>query len=594
MKLRWFSEPLIGPLASWELVRLARRGHAHRARLLVLYLLCLAFIVTPFLWIGDADVVRDLLSFNNLRLSVDSKESLGALLSLCLWEAVLLGVATMMPGFATLSVAQEKERDTLQMLLTTGLSDHEIVLGKAAGRLGFVLAAAAAAIPLISASELFGYVRPLLLIGGCVLTCSTATLCAAIGVQAACATRDLRQALVLAYGMTSLALLGPIGGPFVVIYLMASSINSILGITSLAVGYPLLQLIFAVAFFRSAIQKVRCDGNEPITAAQDYYLTRDEWRLKHAQPEEEKTPDQSTTPEKFLLLPYEKQLERLRDMKKRRHSRRRHGGRSQVVNPSDAPPAPNPPPETPASEPRVPNVPDSNPLLWKERYISARNTGASPWGTPLSSTIIIAVSGVLLMMLGTALLIEQEVTGKTNNEYGGHLWLVGSTLVCGAYLVPCGIGLAAVIARERHKKTLDTLLSLPMSRREILRTKVRSVLERAALLVPAAVLGPGIAFGAERDWQLGVAASGFVIGGIILVIGFGTLLSVKCPTEVRALRLLAPVVVIVLGVPVAVWNAGNAIAFHWALIDLTGFGLLACAAGLFSWRQANRLLERLE
>src|SRR5262245_21237515 len=46
----WPREPLLGPLGSWELVRLARRGQGHRARLLVLYILFLAFVLTAILW----------------------------------------------------------------------------------------------------------------------------------------------------------------------------------------------------------------------------------------------------------------------------------------------------------------------------------------------------------------------------------------------------------------------------------------------------------------------------------------------------------------------------------------------------------------
>ena len=110
MKFRRFSEPLIGPLASWELVRLARRGHAHRARLLVLYLLCLGLGLILFVWFSNTEF-HNLFSFDNVELPADSNGALGNWLVFALWEGVLFGVAAMMPGFAALAVAQEKESD---------------------------------------------------------------------------------------------------------------------------------------------------------------------------------------------------------------------------------------------------------------------------------------------------------------------------------------------------------------------------------------------------------------------------------------------------------------------------------------------------
>jgi hypothetical protein len=335
-----------------------------------------------------------------------------------------------------------------------------------------------------------------------------------------------------------------------------------------------------------AIQEIRRDERDRTTPAEEHFPALPERRLRRIRASEQKMADQSSTKEHFLLLPHEKQMRRLQAMKeKRRRLKSAHG---EQLRDSGANIAPPPPVEAP-----LPRVPNSNPLLWKERYVSGRNTGAMPSGQPMPLAFLIAGLAVLLIIIGTIILFSDAISGTGSNDYGGHLWLAGSTLAGGVYLVPCAIGLAAAIARERHKKTLDTLLSLPIERREILRTKVRSVLERAALLVPMAIVGPGIAFGVERDWRLGLAASGFVIGGMILAVGLGTLLSVRCPTEVRALRLLAPVVVLVLGVPVAIWNADRAIEFRWAFFDLTAFSFLATAAGLISWFRANRLLERM-
>src|SRR5262249_18902660 len=130
--------------------------------------------------------------------------------AMVLLQAILLAVAAMAPGYAAVSVAEEKERQTLILLLATPLTDREIVLGKAVGRLGFVLAAALAGLPVLAVITLFGGVEPLFLLAGCALIASTATLATAIGVFAACTTSDLRSALIRAYGVAFVM----VGGAF--------------------------------------------------------------------------------------------------------------------------------------------------------------------------------------------------------------------------------------------------------------------------------------------------------------------------------------------------------------------------------------------
>src|SRR5262249_52253750 len=117
-----------------------------------------------------------------------------------LMEATLLAVAAMTPGYAAIAIADEKERQTLPLLLTTALSDREIVLGKAAARFVFVLAAALAALPVLSVSFFMGGVEPELLLVGYGLMAGTAVLCSAIGVYAAGIADDVRGAIVGAYG----------------------------------------------------------------------------------------------------------------------------------------------------------------------------------------------------------------------------------------------------------------------------------------------------------------------------------------------------------------------------------------------------------
>src|SRR5215217_2135297 len=121
--------PLIGPLAGWELVRLARRGQGHRGRLMVGYLLLIGFVLTPIFWFSwYDDPVGKFIDPDRIESHAETGR-FARRFALVLLEATLLAVAAMTPGYAAIAVADEKERQTLPLLLTTALSDREIVLG---------------------------------------------------------------------------------------------------------------------------------------------------------------------------------------------------------------------------------------------------------------------------------------------------------------------------------------------------------------------------------------------------------------------------------------------------------------------------------
>src|SRR5262245_45517210 len=141
---------LFGPLVWWELVRLARRGHAARIRVLVLYALLLGLVGFGVVW-------SYLHAGGPARLFLGPADPLPAAragqfarwLALVLLEAQLLLVAVVTPAYAVAAVAEEKDRNTLSLLLSTQLTDREIVWGKAAARVLFILSGVAAGLPVI-------------------------------------------------------------------------------------------------------------------------------------------------------------------------------------------------------------------------------------------------------------------------------------------------------------------------------------------------------------------------------------------------------------------------------------------------------------
>ena len=196
---------LIGPLAGWELRRLARRGLALRVRLILLYLLFLTFVLFAAYWFYPMPV-REV--FSARRIALADLAAFAHSFSLVLLEAQLVLVAAFTPALAASAVSEEKDRHTLPLLLTTALTDREIVFGKAAGRTVFVLFAVFGGVPVLALVLIFGGVDVGFLAVGYALTVGTTALCAAIGVSAACRAPDLRSAVVGAYWRTAVFVCG--------------------------------------------------------------------------------------------------------------------------------------------------------------------------------------------------------------------------------------------------------------------------------------------------------------------------------------------------------------------------------------------------
>jgi hypothetical protein len=252
-------DSLVGPLAGWELTRLARRGHAHRTRELLLYILFLTFAGFAVYWFWGIHPADLFLGRAGVDLRPDDSARFANAFAMSLLLAQLAVVIAVTPYYAAAAIAEEKDRQTLPLLLTTGLSDREIVWGKAAGRAAFVLAAVLAGTPVLMITLLFGGVDVWLILAALLITASTAALTSAVGVYAGCTAPDLRSAILRAYGLTVVFVCGLfvppfVLSPFVVVYYLQQPWPPQL---VLGVGYPLLQLAAAWAVLASATRALR-------------------------------------------------------------------------------------------------------------------------------------------------------------------------------------------------------------------------------------------------------------------------------------------------------------------------------------------------
>jgi ABC-type transport system involved in multi-copper enzyme maturation permease subunit len=503
-------------------------------------LLLIAFILTPVFWFSHADPVELFIGPPQI-LWRNEASAFSQRFALVLLEAVLFAVAAMTPGYAATAIADEKERQTLPLLLTTALSDREIVLGKATARLVFVLAAAAAAFPVLTIVLFLGGIDGALLLVGSGLIVGTAVLCVAIGVHAGSALPDLRSALLRAYGVAAVLVCGAFIPPFVLItpfgilgWLESAGVEPVPAILA-GIGYPAIQILIALGFFGDALRRLRLE--DPIHR-----------------------------PPRVLTIPT-------------------------VPDPYVSDREPDDPRDFPSSTNAMnrPRVADENPLLWKERYVSGRANKAQG----LLVAFAFGGLGLLLIAIGLLVIISRLWNERPAPDEGGRLVMTGGTLLLGLHLFPAAIRLSSAIARERRRQTLEPLLALPLDRRTILRTKVRAAVESGWWWLPLGVVAAGVSFGADGGWQLGVAAAAFVLAGTCFAVGLGAYLTVRCPSEVRAFRFLVPAVVVVVGALVGVWNVTD---WDRPELSVAGLGATAVAFALLAvllWQRAGRALDRV-
>lgn len=536
-----------GALAGWELRRLARRGQAMRVRLVLLYTLLLTFLAFASVWFAHLPV-RDIFLGKTHVFSLNESANFAATFALLTLEAQLAAVVAIAPAVAASAVAEEKDRQTLPLLLTTLLSDREIVFGKATGRILFVLAAVLAGAPVLLIALPFGGVDLRFLAAAYALTTGTVVLCAALGVSAACRTSDLRSAVIRAYGRIAVVVCGAfvppclIATPFGMIALAARGQLTDGEYLLVALVYPVAQTLLGFAILYRAARTLR---------------------LREA----------TAGPPPVTVFP-------------------------PPPRPAE-PPLIQPDDEVP---PDLPALDAADPVLWKERCVGWRPDWAMPVVSKALGWLAAAVAAVFFVW-GTWVQVDQLVRTldadgpRPSGAAGGWLLMSAGVFAAGRYLLPVAVGVSGAIAGERFRRTLDALLATPLDRRAVLRAKVQAHTERGSAFAAVAVAAVGMAFIPELGIRIGAAAALLSAAGIGFVIALGAWLTVRCAGDVRAFRLLFPVTMLATGWPAAVWNLPRgdpALPPELVFRGLLGAAGACGVAAVVLWWAAGRALAQGE
>jgi ABC-type Na+ efflux pump permease subunit len=492
----------MGNLVWWELVRLARRGHTARARVLLLYTMLLGGVVFASWHAGNP---LSLLFGTADPLPPAEIGRFAHQLAFALLEAQLVLVAVATPAYAVAAVSEEKDRGTLQLLLTTEVTDGEIVWAKAVARVAFMLATLAAGLPLLMLTLLLG-ADPGLVANGYALAVGTTVLAGAIGVHAACHAPDGRAAMIRAY-VQSAVLVGGVFlpplvllSPFAMLFYRLGFDSETLRVAA-AVGYPVAQVLVGCVLVRDAGRVLRRGG---ATAG---------------------PPPPTAFPEPPRGRP-----------------------EPVVIDLADLPPERG-------------EIGPCDPVLWKER---TDRVPPLPWVRPLG-TLAVLLAAALFVAGGWSLLertmraldpaeaLRRVQMPAGTRDPSGPLLVAAGAIAGWLYLLPLAVGVTGCVAGERFRGTLDALLTTALDRRGILGAKVRVQIEQRLGFAAWAAAALGAGFGAEGGPALGLAVVAGFGAGAGLVVALGAWLTVRCATPVTAFRMCLPALVAVGAIPVLAW-----------------------------------------
>jgi ABC-type transport system involved in multi-copper enzyme maturation permease subunit len=482
---------IFGPLFHYELTRLARRGLQPKLRGGFAFLLLGALFITYLPSLPGVSPIRMVFGLDEaMPMAAAAKFGERFLTSFLVIQLIVVVVVT--PVMAGGAITDEKERKTLDFLLASPLTNREIVLGKMAARLVFVGGVVLTGLPVLALTMLFGGVDLGLLLSGYAITLLTMFSLGTLSLYLAVVYESLVGVLWRSYlVIVWLTVCGFCGGclffpalmsPFSALVYMLIRDKAFSSLpteqTSIVGSYTVVHVLAAVWFLSLAIQRVRQQqAKQPVKRPPPVPA--------NAFPRDDDLPPVQSAPVPDFV-----------------RTRVPHLGRRRYVPP----------------------LRDGNdPLVWKERWFGVRSGTTlddlpDPPGMLGCGAFLAAFVGIFILALGF-LAPAHSV----------------SILLLPGMMLGVGVLAARSVASERQNQTLDSLLTLPGDRREILRAKaliaIRGVWPLVYLL--AAYLFVGLI--TIKITVTSVILTPVLIGGWVgCALGFGMWLSCRCRTPARA------------------------------------------------------------
>ncbi|MFO0936904.1 MAG: ABC transporter permease subunit [Gemmataceae bacterium] len=548
----------IGPLFRWELVRLARRGHAVRARAVLAGVVLLSLMIFTIVWFFHLGVAAVFLGTAR-EISLNESATFGDRFATTFLLSQLLVMIFLTPAYAAGGIAEEKERKTFDFLIASSLSSREIVLGKFFGRTVFLLSVLLAGMPILALTSLYGGVDIGLILASYLLTAGTVAVISASSLYAALSADSYRSAMFRAYGLTILYTLVGFGcfyiSPIFIFVILQNIREESVPFLVLSLGYPLVEIVIVGILLALAVRRIRT-----IVTKQNP-VPRREKRDATVKPELIRNVPQiaetkayavplfvdeipSKEPSEFNAVVTESNLAVSVDLPQ------------SIVPQSTVPQPSQPAPPIPkraiarvvsrreserngedrfeklkeqANSKKHPPLTEDDPFYWKEKYCSLHGMTAdedSLTGLKISAGILVGFALIGFGMIGFA----SAAAGK-----GVDVLFVTSLVGVIFHLMMIGSDACGRIALERSRSTLETLLSLPSERTEMLFAKWRVSLMRGFWWgIPCALINPLCILGSTLTY-VGIPFVLYQIVLIPLATSIGLLLSMRCHSTAKAM-----------------------------------------------------------
>jgi ABC-type transport system involved in multi-copper enzyme maturation permease subunit len=318
-------------------------------------------------------------------------------------------VALVTPLFTAGAVADERERRTLDLLVTTSMSDQEIILGLYAGRMANLGLVILTGLPILSVMPLLGGVDPVWVVTTFVATNMTMLTLGALSILASVVARSSLGAHLGSYAGSLMVV--PLS--FVPGFIAVMQPDPLISLVPLMVSI-VIQGGLIVAFLQSATRQLRTQPGE--------------WAGDHDALSASTNPEEKTNYLEVLVA-----------------ARHRESPMSESPLATYR--------EVPMYVRHRPSVSDP-PVLWKDYY--RKNLGQLMTGISLAAIVLVG-----LFSLGSLSTVTQAT------DVVGY-WVA---IVVAIILLPVPVIAAQMISREREVGTLDCLLATPLSTEEIFTNK---------------------------------------------------------------------------------------------------------------------------
>lgn len=188
---------MVGPLLVYDLARLARRGRTTLLRSLYASLVLAWLCALALARFPDVPLSAFFTESPVLPLDEWAEFARKFVVSLLALQAAAVMVFT--PPYLGGALTEEKERHTLDLLFTTDLHDRELVLGKLLGRMLHIAIVLLGALPIFALARLWGGIDDDLMVAGLAVAVMSLLSTGAISMLCSVMCRTVLQAVVASY-----------------------------------------------------------------------------------------------------------------------------------------------------------------------------------------------------------------------------------------------------------------------------------------------------------------------------------------------------------------------------------------------------------